>query len=399
MTDFSKLFKQYWHFGLLAIVASIFIIFISATGGDPRQVGSSYSLAPNGYSAWYQMMSDRGIKISRWQKAFPRLAKLPQYETGTVLLQVNPQLSRLELTDLQQKWVRQGNTLAILGVTAPAEDIPFRSSLENPQGDVKIETTRRFKPDLPKFDPVKNSLAESILSDRTGSIISQFKLDKGLIIIATTPYLAANTYQDVRPNFELLAELVTKNRQQVLVDEYIHGYIDRTSIVKKRRQAGDPEGSIEELEDESSQGDTLDYLSKTPLLLVFSNLLLGTLVSIWQQNRRFGKVLIPKPIEIENSEAYIQALGGVLRQANSSEFVLQNIGRAEQLSWQQRLGLGKERLVESQTLIAAWENQIQLPSDDLRFVLQLMSGRRLTLAELTTWLAKMRTIDRQLQKP
>jgi Domain of unknown function (DUF4350) len=398
MTDFSKLFKQYWHFGLLAIVASIFIIFISATGGDPRQVGSSYSLAPNGYSAWYQMMSERGIKISRWQKAFPRLAKLPQYDTGTVLLQVNPQLSRLELTDLQQKWVRQGNTLAILGVTAPAEDIPFRSSLENPQGDVKIETTRRFKPDLPKFDPVKNSLAESILSDRTGSIISQFKLDKGLIIIATTPYLAANTYQDVRPNFELLAELVTKNRQQVLVDEYIHGYVDRTSIVKKRRQAGDPEGSIEELEDESSQGDTLDYLSKTPLLLVFSNLLLGTLVSIWQQNRRFGKVLIPKPIEIENSEAYIQALGGVLRQANSSEFVLQNIGRAEQLSWQQRLGLGKERLVESQTLIAAWENQIQLPSDDLRFVLQLMSGRRLTLAELTTWLAKMRTIDRQLTR-
>ncbi len=398
MTDFNKLFKQYWHLGLLAVVAVIFITFISATGGDPRQIGSSYSIAPNGYSAWYQMMSDRGIKIVRWQKSFPRLANLTQYKTGTVLLQVNPQLSRLEVTDLQQKWVRQGNTLAILGVAAPAADIPFRSSLESPQGDVKIETTRRFKSDLSKIDTIKNSLTESILSDRTGSVISQFKLDKGLIIIATTPYLAANTYQDVRPNFELLAELITKDRQQVLVDEYIHGYIDRASIAKRRRKAGESGGSIEELENESSQEDTLSYLSKTPLLLVFVNLLLGTLVLIWQQNRRFGKVIIPKPLEIENSEAYIQALGGVLRQANSSEFVLQNIGRAEQLSWQQRLGLGKERLVEAQTLITAWENQIRLPTDDLRFVLQLMSGRRLTPAELTTWLAKMRTIDRQLTK-
>ena len=193
MTDFSKLFKQYWHLGLLAVAAIILITFISATGGDPRQVGSSYSLAPNGYSAWYQMMSDRGIKISRWQKSFPRFSKLPQYTTGTVLLQVNPQLAPLEITDLQQEWVRKGNTLAILGVKAPAEDIPFRSSLESPQGDVKIETTRRFKPDLFKFGKEQNQITESILGDRSGSVISQFKLDKGLIIIATTPYLAANT--------------------------------------------------------------------------------------------------------------------------------------------------------------------------------------------------------------
>ena len=392
MTDFSKLFKQYWHLGLLAVAASILITFISATGGDPRQVGSSYSLAPNGYSAWYQMMSERGIKISRWQKAFPQLTKRPQYATGTAILQVNPQSSPLEITDLQQEWVRQGNTLAILGVRAPAEDIPFRSSLESPQGDVKIETTRRFKPDLLKFGKEQNQITDSILGDRSGSVISQFKLDKGLIIIATTPYLAANTYQDVRPNFELLAELVTKDRQQVLVDEYIHGYVDRKSATIKKGE------STEESEYEPDKGDTLDYLAKTPLLLVFINLLLGTLVLIWQQNRRFGKVLIPKPIEIENSEAYIQALGGVLRQANSSEFVLQNIGRAEQLSWQQRLGLGKERLVEDPILITAWENQIQLPTDDLRFVLQLMSARRLTPAELTTWLAKMRTIDRQLTR-
>ena len=90
-------------------------------------------------------------------------------------------------------------------------------------------------------------------------------------------------------------------------------------------------------------------------------------------------------------------MGGVLRQANSSEFVLQNIGKAEQLSWQQKLGLGKERLVETQALITAWENQTQLPTENLRFVLQLTAAaRRTSPAELTIWLTKIREIDRQL---
>ncbi|WP_309744614.1 DUF4350 domain-containing protein [Chamaesiphon sp. OTE_20_metabat_361] len=415
MTDFNKLFKQYWHLGLFAVFAIVLVTFISAMGGDPRQVGSSYSIAPNGYSAWYQMMSDRGIKIRRWHRSFPRLTQDARYETGTTLLQVNHQLALLELTDLQQKWVSKGNTLAILGVTAPATDIPFRSSLESPQGDVKIETTRRFRSDLVKTSEDRKLDPQSILSDRTGSVVRQFKLDKGLIIIATTPNLAANTYQDLRPNFELLAEIVTKDRQQVLVDEYIHGYVSRKSsaIAKNRKQRnGEPGGSVEGSADpddtsddeedgsgsESDKGDLLDYLTNTPLLVAFLNLSLGTLALIWQQNRRFGKVTIPKPIEIENSQAYIQALGGVLYQANSSEFVVQNIGRAKQLSWQQRLGLGKERLVETEIAIAAWENQTQLPADDLRFVLQLMSERRPTPAQLTTWLEKIRQIDSRLTK-
>jgi Domain of unknown function (DUF4350) len=393
MTDLNKLFKQYWHFILLAAIAIVLITLISAIGGDVRQPGSSYSTVPNGYSTWYQMMSERGIKIQRWQKSLPALSNFPDYQTGVTLLQVNPQLERLDLTDLQQKWVSQGNTLVILGVTAPAWEIPFRSKLESPQGDVKIETTRRFRSNIARVGREEKVDTASILSDRTGSVVSQFSLGKGVVIIVTTPHLAANAYQDIRPNYELLAELVTKDRQQVLVDEYIHGYRDRKSVAPL------PAGAESEVESEDGADETLAYLFKTPLLLVFINLILGILVLIWQQNRRFGKVVIPKPIEVDNSEAYIQALGGVLRQANSSEFAVQNIGRFEQLAWQQKLGLGKERLVESQILINAWEERVQLPSDDLRFVLQLMTGaRRLTPIELTNWLEKIRKIDRQIGK-
>jgi hypothetical protein len=391
MADFKKLLKQYWQLGLLAIVAIVLITVISAMGGDSRLAGSSYSIAANGYNHWYQMMLDRGVKIHRWQKSFPKLAQLPEYAQGVTLLQVQPQLEKLLITNQQQEWVMKGNTLVILGVEAPAAEIPFQTDLQSPQGRIRIETTRRFRANINSNKFLKDADRDPILQDRSGSVITQFQLEKGKVIIATTPYIAANAYQDFQPNHDLLAELVTRDRQQILVDEYIHGYTDRKPAI-------DPiTGDVKTDDENSDNNDTLSYLASTPLIVVFINLLLGILVLAWQQNRRFGKVVIPKLPEVDNSEAYIQALGGVLRQANSSEFVLQNIGKAEQLSWQQKLGLGKERLVESQALITAWENQIKLPTDDLRFVLQLTAeARRTSPAELTIWLTKIREIDRQL---
>lgn len=379
MQDLTKLLKKYWQFVFLGIVAIVLYTIVSATSGDPRQIGSSYSIAPNGYGAWYQMMIDRGVKIQRWEKSFAQLAADSTLEQGVTLLQVNSQPIPLKVTPQQQEWVKQGNTIIILGVAAPAWDIPFKAKLDSPQGLIRIDTTRRFGSLNFSLRLPSNPPASAILQDRTGNVITQFNLGKGQVIVATTPHVAANAYQDSRPNYELLATIATNQRQQIIVDEFIHGYRDRAAT------------------SDAKTGNFLEYLTRTPFIIVCLNLGLIVLVLIWQQNRRFGKVLIPKPPEIENSEAYIQALGGVLRQANSSEFVVQNIGKANQLSWQQKLGLGGDRLVEVNMIVAAWENQTKLPADDLRFVLQLATGdRKLTPTELNLWLNKVQMINSQI---
>jgi Domain of unknown function (DUF4350) len=380
MPDFKKLIKQYWQFVFLAVVAIVLFTVVSATGGDPRQPGSSYSIAPNGYGAWYQMMVDRGVQIDRSKQDFSQFVENSANDTGTTLLQVNSKIEELLIDTEQQEWVKQGNTLAILGVAAPAWGIPFESDLASPEGKVRIETTRRFRAER-AFGLASDTPTTDILRDTAGNVITQFNLGKGRIIVATTPHLAANAYQDFRPNYELLAKLVTADRQRIVVDEYIHGYRDRKSTAK------------------SKTGDVFAYLTRTPWIIVLLNLVLGLLVLIWQQNRRFGKIIIPKQPEIENSEAYIRALGGVLQQANSSEFVLQNIGKANQLAWQQKLGLGSDRLVTADALITAWENQTQLPTDDLRSVLQLSAaGQRLAPAELNEWLKKVQSIGNKLER-
>jgi hypothetical protein len=396
MEDFRKLVAQYWKIGLVGLMAIVLLTVVSATNGDIRQSGSSYSKTPDGYGAWYQMMVDRGIKIRRWEKTFLRLTKDTADSLGTTLLRVNSQLEPFQLTEPQQKWIELGNTIVCLGVSAPAEDGTFSGMFPSPQGAVKIETKRRLRETIPIDGLLKNVPVVAILSDLSGSVIVEYSIGKGRLILATTPHLAANTYQDIRPNYELLANLVTVDRQQIIVDEYIHGYRDRSKKIAGSK-AGETQDETADDNSEERAGDILGYLANTPLIIVLLNLTLGIIVLVWQQNQRFGRIIVPKPPQIENSQAYIQALGGVLRQANSSEFVIQNIGRAEQLSWQKKLSLGGERLVDSDTLITAWETRTKLPTEDLRFVLKLTTAaRRLSPTELTTWLTKLQIISRQL---
>ncbi len=387
MKNWRQFLRNYWQVLAAAIAIIILLIVVNATGGSPQLAGSTYSNQPNGYGAWYQMMIDRQVPIDRWRRSSKELIR--QHPSGSSLLRVYSEVQDLEISKAEQDWIKKGNTLIVLGVDAPAQDISFSQDLASDQGKVRIESTRRFEsktlPDM--LSLVKSS--QRIVGDKAGDVVVSAKIGEGQLIAASTNHLAANAYQDFRPNYELLASLVnTKAKtkeQRILVDEYLHGFRDTQSS---------------ELADRPAQ-DGLTYLLRTPWLVVLCNLCLVLGILIWQQNRRFGAVVMPQPPAIDNSRAYIQALGGVLRQARSSDFVVQNIGKAELLAIQQQLGLGNQQLVDRQTLLTAWAAHTKLPADDLQQVLQLATGarQRLTESELRQWLLKMQAVRDQLQQP
>ncbi len=381
MKDWQKFLRQYWKMILTAIAIIVLITIVNALGGGERLKGSSYSSEPQGYGAWYQQMVDKGVAIERWRK--PADIVFDKYPSGTTLLQVNSKLEEFSLDPPDKKWIENGNTLVILGLDALSNDIEFSKNLASPQGKVKIETTRRFRvTDVSSSYFDLTTVPTSIVSDDHGAVVWQSSIGKGKLILATTPYLAANAYQDSTANYELLTAL-TGNQQRIVVDEYLHGYRDSRDPLKPNRK-----------------GDGLiSYFAKTPFLVAFVNICLVLGILVWQQNRRFGAVVIPQPPQVDNSVAYIQALGGILRQAQSSEFVLQNIGKAEQLKLQQLLGLGNKQLVDRQTLVDAWLAQTKLPVTDLPVILQLASSNQpFTEAELQQWLSKLQTMRDQLKR-
>jgi hypothetical protein len=391
MKDWQKFLRQYWQVLLTAVVIFILVIIVSALGGGERLKGSSYSSEPQGYGAWYQQMVDKGTAIERWRK--PARKVFDKYPSGTTLLQVNSELAKFSLDPSDKKWIENGNTMVVLGLDSLSNDIEFSKNLTSPQGQVKIETTRRFQvTDVSSSYFALPTVPDSIVSDDHGAVVWQSSIGKGKLILATTPYLASNAYQDFKANYDLLTTLTNADRQRIVVDEYLHGY-------REPRKPNDPLNPDDPQQSDGEGGGLFSYFAKTPFLVAFVNICLVLGVLVWQQNRRFGAVIIPQPPQVDNSVAYIQALGGILRQAQSSEFVLQNIGKAEQLKLQQLLGLGNKQLVDRQTLMDAWLAQTKLPATDLPVILQLApSNQPFTEAELKQWLSKLQAMRDQLKR-
>jgi hypothetical protein len=286
-----------------------------------------------------------------------------------------------------------------LGVRAPVTQAPFTTLHSDSAGEIKIDTARR------------ETDKKSVLGDSFGAIVWQKTLGKGTVYFAVTPYLAANAYQDFSGNYELLARLVAgsetgapviegtekalavnfienksdlesqqtnKIANKVWVDEYIHGYKDREII-------------------EREYGENLfNYLAKTPLFPVLIQGTILLVVAIWAGWNRFGQPVTISAPQVDNSAAYIQALAGVLEKANSTDFAVEILGKAEQLELQKALLLGQTP-ADKETLIEAWVEQTGRKAAELEELLRSTSQkRRISDPDLLAWLSKWEQIRQHL---
>ncbi len=327
--------RRTWLILIIGIITVIMVILLGAPASNQSNNGSTYSKNPSGYGAWYKFMSERDTPIQRLEKPLSSLTNNQENYSLITLLQINPRLNNISLSKNQTEWVTKGNNLVILGISKPPTKASFTTLQNSNVGKVKIETTRRAKDREEKT---------KILADEFGLIVWKEKIGKGEVIFATTPHLAANAYQDIEENYEFLAQILTQYEIPIWVDEYIHGYKDQETIEKET-------GIKEKIGTEG----IFSYLSKTPLFPILIQGIIIILIAIIASNRRFGLPMSLSKPKVDNSQAYIEALAGVLEKANTSEFILSTVGKEEQKLLQQRLGLGKE-LVNNNLLVEAFKN-------------------------------------------
>ncbi|MBD2043042.1 DUF4350 domain-containing protein [Microcoleus sp. FACHB-672] len=391
--------RRLWMLGAIAIAVIALLTLFLAPSASKQSAGSTYSRSPDGYGAWYAFMEKRGTPVQRWKKPLEDLLVFPtqsselisqerlersQIQNPITLVQVNSQMSEVKISKDEKEWLKKGNTLVILGVPSGITEAAFTTRQESAAGPVKIETRRRRQLRDQKNQPYlpvqqEGNIAEPLLGDGFGAVVWQQKIGKGRLVWSVTPHLAANAYQDEPGNYQFLAQLLAQDNNKIWVDEYIHGYQELSADQGKK-----------------AQHSLLSYLANTPLFPVILQTVIVLIIAILAANRRFG---VPQSLGVpvvDNSEAYIKATAGILEKANSSEFVLDIVGKEEQIQLQKALGLGAA-LLEPDSLINAWVQQTGQPPIELEKLLHLHSQkRRIREKELLSWLSKWQTIRRNL---
>lgn len=343
---------------IISVIFLLIIILITLffAPNNQQQSGSTYNRQPDGYAAWYEYMIKKGVKIQRVEKPFQQLIK--ESKSPITLIRIKPLLEEYYQTNEELNFLKKGNNLILLGIQQPATKAKFSTMQNSAFGMIKIETSRRAN---------NIDFTKSVLKDDFGSIVWQETIGKGEITEIVTPYLAANAYQDYSSNYEFLAKLVTQYNQPILVDEYLHGYKDKQAI---KQEIGE---------------DLFSYLVKKPIIIIFSQGLVLLLICIWGFNHHFGKPIGLSSSKINNSKAYIDALAMVLQKAKSTDFLLEIIGKEEQLQLQKRLGLGN-RLLDSQSLLDILQIQ-ERNKKELQSLFSLKSKHNhLNDANLLNWL-------------
>lgn len=358
--------NQRWGIGLIFL--ALLFSFVFAPRAENLQQGSTYSRAPSGYGAWYAEMQRQGTPIQRWQKPLDLLsssapAKGSDFNRPIVLLQIGG--SERRTVAFPKDWVSRGNVLIQLGVVAPVTEASFSSVIQSAVGGVKVETSRRQR----------SNFGKALLRDEHGAVVWEEAIEQGRVISVSTPFLAANAYQDEPGNFKFLAQLVRQPGYPIWVDEYLHGYKDPDVLAQEGSQT------------------VIDYLAKTPIVLVAVQASILVLLLVVGMNQRLGQPIVLEEPQVDNSEAYIQALAGVLRKANCSDFVMQTVSRAEQLQLQRALGLGDEFL-DPEIVVAAWAEQTGRSATEMRSILAV-SQQRLNEQEMRNWLQRVQRIRQE----
>ena len=366
--------------GLLGVALLLGLLLFGGPTSRPLESGSTWHRGPAGYSAWYESLEQQGIAVQRWQRPVEDLLEqLGEAEETTVTLIQNPPtgaetlvavlpgfIDEAELPALLPwlpDWVEAGHQLVILGVKAPATAALFSQTLSSPVGPVHIDTRRRY---------TSGSRLGVALEDEYGAVVWQQAIASKPVTIAATPHLGANAYLDQPGNFALLTELVAGAGQRVWIDEYLHGYRDEEAIAA---EVG---------------GDSwLNYLARTPLVILAAQILVVTLIALVAFNRRLGQRRSLAAPTLDNSRAYIQALAGVLHKAGSHDFVVQTLSQAERLQLQKSLGLG-HTLLPIEQLQRAWNEQPGRPDTDLTAILNPPLAK--TESQLRGWLQRVQSL-------
>ena len=308
-------------FVLLVVVA---LVFSSGERGQSENP-SSYSTASGGAKAAYLLLTDTGYKIRRWEHP---LSDLPQATAKTIILAEPEEAPTREGRERLKAFIAEGGHVIATGMFA-GTFLPENESVPDVLSGMTWKTASSLSPSqitraaphivlAPRAYWQAYSAAYPLYGDGTHTLVVKYPFGRGEVLWWASATPLTNAGLKEQGNLEFFLACLGDKKNEILWDEYIHGY--RPTLAAS--------------------------IAHSPVKwLVLQIVLLGAAV-VATFSRRSGPTCVPTSEVRLSPIEFVQTLGGLYERAGTASVAVEICYRRFRYWLTRRLGVAGNTSVD-----------------------------------------------------
>jgi hypothetical protein len=338
---------------LLIGAACVFVLLIAGAAifgreaGTSSNVPSSYSTASGGAKAAYLVLLQAGHSVVRWEKP---LDDLPQSGKNTLILADPNEAPTREEREKLKNFIFNGGHVIATGMFA-GTFLPESDSVPDPLGGITWVTSSAVSPSeitraapeivlAPQAHWQSFSAAYPLYADAGQTRVVKYPYGRGQVLwwASSTPLTNAGLTE--KGNLEFLLACVGSAKNEILWDEYIHGYRE-------------------------TLGSSIVHSPVKWLALQLGLLALAVLATF---SRRSGPICKPASVVRLSPIEFVQTLGGLYEHAGTASVAVDICYQRFRYWLTRRLGVASNIPVDD--LQNAVRDRWALPDDHFAAILR-----------------------------
>ncbi len=309
----------------------VFVLLIAAAlllgSGEQSQAEfpSSYSTASGGAKAAYLLLSESGYKVQRWEKP---LSDLPRATSKTLIVAEPNEAPTREERERLKTFISEGGRVIATGMFA-GTFLPENDSVPDLLGAMTWKKASALSPSRitraapqimlsPRAYWRSFSAAHPLYGDGDRTVVVKYPFGRGEVLwwASATPLTNAGLKEP--GNLEFFLACLGDQKNEILWDEYIHGY---------RQTLG-------------------ASIAHSPAKWLFLQLLLLAIAIVATFSRRSGPTFVPPSIVRLSPIEFVQTLGGLYQRAGTASVAVDICYRRFRFWLTKRLGTAANTSVE-----------------------------------------------------
>jgi hypothetical protein len=311
--------------GFVFVLLLVAALLFGSSGRGQAEYPSSYSTASSGAKAAYLLLTETGYNVQRWEQP---LSELPQATAKTLILAEPEEAPTREDRERLKAFISEGGHVIATGMFAgtflPENDSTpdmLAGTTWKKASSLSPSQITRAAPQIelaPRAHWQSFSAAYPLYGDGDHTLVVKYPFGRGEVLWWASATPLTNAGLKEQGNLEFFLACLGDKKNQILWDEYIHGY--RQTLTAS--------------------------VVHSPVKWIFLQLVLLAAAVVATFSRRSGPICVPATEVRLSPIEFVQTLGGLYERAGTASVVVDIFHRRFRYWLTRRLGIASNASTE-----------------------------------------------------